>query len=78
MTDDEVQALVSAGAERLVLNAALHPRIPLSLAEAHSAPLTLLLQAEALMASWKRIDKRQALLTAHRKYIEGRSRGKSR
>ncbi len=78
MTDDEVHALVMAGADNLVLNAAMNPRIPLSFVEAHNAPLTVLLQAEALMLSWERIDKRKRLLANHRKHIEERKRGKGR
>ena len=49
--------MLSAGGEPLVLRIALDSRIPMSLIEAHHAPLALLLQSEALLDAYTRIDR---------------------
>ena len=69
MTSDESRALLVAGFDDLVMNAALDPRIPMSMTEAHNAPLSLLVQADILTTAWDRIEKRKTLMRHHNKAV---------
>jgi hypothetical protein len=80
MKPHESEALWASGADPLVLRIAMHPEIPMSYTEAHTAPISVLLQAEVLADTLDRIAARRRLLDehkrAHRAAQKGRRRGR--
>ena len=69
MNDTELAAFAASSAEGVFWRLAMHPKIPLSLVEAHEAPIDLILQAEVMLAYVERTERRRALEAAHRQAV---------
>jgi len=65
MTDAEVEGFVSAGGEGLIWRVGMHKDIPMSITEAASAPVDVLLQAEVMADHLDRVEERLRVKRIH-------------